>query len=267
MKQVFAGLILVVSGATPCLAHEFWLEPLDWQVEPGASVQLALMFGDGMPGESYPRNPNHMTRFELIGSGAARSVPGRIGADPAGAARVGSAGVHVGVYAGGPGQVELPAAEFEDYLHSIGMQRVVNERTERGESRKAGRESYSRRAKALIGVGQIGAGFDRVVGLDLEIVPEQDPRDYVPGRPLGLRVLEDGVPAAGLLVRAFHPGGRQVAAEGRTDGEGRTRLMLDRPGPWLLSVVSVHRAAGAAGVDWESRWSSLTFRSTAAASR
>lgn len=251
--------LLLIAGLTPGQAHEFWLEPHAWQVEPGATISLRLRVGDGPPGEPYSRNPGHLVRFELLGPDGARFVSGRPGNDPAGRVGVdGGPGTRVAVYEGGSSRAELEASEFESYLRSVGLEQVIEKRAALGESAMPGRERFSRCAKTLIRVGDAEGGFDRVAGLDLEIVPRDDPRTArARGGKLSVQVLREGSPAPGLLVRAFHPD-LGAAASARTDAAGRGSLPLDRPGFWLLSVVDMRREESESDLEWSSVWSSLS---------
>jgi uncharacterized GH25 family protein len=104
-----------------------------------------------------------------------------------------------------------------------------------------------------------GSGYDRVLGLRLELIPEKNPYTLAPGQDLPVRLLYGGAPLVGAKVAAVPKDqpSRQVAQ--RTDAQGRVRLRLERPGVWLVKAVHMIAAPAGSGADWESFWASLTF--------
>ncbi|HEX5719080.1 MAG TPA: DUF4198 domain-containing protein, partial [Thermoanaerobaculia bacterium] len=100
------------------------------------------------------------------------------------------------------------------------------------------------------------SGYDRELGLELELIPERDPYALKPGEALPVRLLYRGKPLDGALVVAIAPPDARVSA--RTAG-GRVSLALDRPGLWLIKAVHMIPAPEGSGAEWESLWASLTF--------
>jgi len=79
---------------------------------------------------------------------------------------------------------ELPAAEFTAYLRAEGLGNALRQRQEAGvATTQPGREAYRRCAKALVlattgprlAPAAADTAFRRVLGLPLELVPEQNP--------------------------------------------------------------------------------------------
>ena len=107
------------------------------------------------------------------------------------------------------------------------------------------------------GLGHV-RGHDRVVGLTLELIPENDPLALAAGDELTVRAEWRGQPLPGLLLHAFRRGAEGPQDTMRTDEAGRAKIRLDTPGTWLISGVHMTGAASSEA-DWESTWSSLTF--------
>ena len=161
--------------------------------------------------------------------------------------------------------ITLEAAKFEAYLREEGLDAVVAWRAAHGETAAPGREVYSRCAKALLVAGDAGTsrtGADRVLGFALELVPLGDPTTLASGSPLRLRVLHEGAPLAGALVRATREGAPDGRRGARANAEGRVGLDVDAAGTWLVTCVHMRRAPKDANADWESLWASLTFEVT-----
>jgi uncharacterized GH25 family protein len=264
LAVAIAGLALCLAGVPCAEAHDFWIVPSTFHPAPGGPLAVRLRVGERLRGDPVPRDPAKIERFALIGAAAERPILGPSAAEPAGFAAVPGSGLYQIVYRSRRERVDLSAAKFEDYLVLEGLESISALRKSRGESSKPSTEVYSRAAKSLISSGAgSGAGFDRPVGLELELVPERDPYQLVPGGELPVRLLYRGKPLAGAMVFAldFHHADKtapdRIAA--RTGRDGRVALRLPEAGFWLIETVHMISAPQETGVDWESLWASLTF--------
>lgn len=247
-------LILLGLLAAPAAAHDFWIEPSSFRPAPGERVAVRLRVGEDLQGDPVPRDPARIERFAEIGPAGEAAVAGVAGIDPAGWATPAAPGLHWLVYDSRHASLELPAAKFDRYLGEEGLERIRELRKGAGEGPV--KEIYSRCAKSLLRVGAGSSGYDRPLGLELELVPEKDPYSLAPGEALPVRLLYRGEPLDGALVIALASPGARVSA--RTAG-GRAALVLDRPGLWLVKAVHMVPAPEGSGADWESLWASLTF--------
>jgi uncharacterized GH25 family protein len=259
LKKLFAACVFAV--AAPLLAHDFWIEPTSFHPEVGSLVGLGLRVGQGFRGDPVPRMNEKIVKFVLVSpSGAEKPVEGISGRDPAGRTRVDEAGYLVVGYRSSPSPIELPAEKFEQYLKEEGLEKVSEARVRRGDSEKPSKEIYSRCAKTLLDAGGAGAaGFDRVLGLRLELVAEKSPKKVASAGPMPARLLYEGKPLAGALVFALNRDEPEKRLSARTDGAGRVRFDLPRAGVWLVKAVHMIPAPPESGADWESLWASLTF--------
>lgn len=247
--------------AAPASAHEFWLMPETFEPAVGVPSGVRLFVGDGFEkGQPYPRNPLHIKEFKAV-SKTVSEIGGSPGADPAGRFTPTAPGVLALVYRSTPSELTLAAGRFEAYLRAEGLEHVSRQRAAAGASAEPGREAFSRCAKSLVRVAGAGdEGFDRRVGLDLEIVPLEPPFELQAGAKLPLLVLWQGEPVSGARLRAFVEGRPELTTELRTGADGTAVVTVAGPGVWMLSTVHMEPAAPDSGVDWQSTWSSLTFR-------
>jgi uncharacterized GH25 family protein len=260
MKRVAALAILL--GASPLLAHDFWIEPTSFHPEVGSVVGLSLRVGQGFRGDPVPLNPGKVVKFVTVSpAGAETRVDGIPGRDPAGRVRVTQPGYGVIGYRSTPSFLELPAEKFEAYLKEEGLESIVETRARRGDSKKPSKEIYSRCAKSLLDAGGAGtAGFDRALGFRLELVPEKSPKRIGNGGgSLPVRLLYEEKPLAGALVVAINRDDPGKPISARTDRSGGVLLPLPRGGVWLVKAVHMIPAPAESGADWESLWASLTF--------
>lgn len=266
------ALFLIVAGVapTPVVAHEFWIEPSAFTLQPGDVAALSLRVGERFDGEPIAYGRQRVERFVALGPDGMRPVVGREGVDPAGAVRLSESGTHVIAYHGKPSFVELSARKFETYLLEEGLERIIAQRRQLGERREIGRERYSRCAKSLLVVADRGMhrpdrpagmrGHDAVVGLPLEVIPQTHPAEICVGGTMVVDLLFGGAPLAGALVCAVSAADPSVTLQVRSDDRGRARFVLSRGGSWLIDAVHMVRVdEPSATVDWESFWASLTF--------
>lgn len=269
-----ATLLLGAAVASGALAHEFWLQPVRFRLLPGETVNVRPLVGEGFRGEPWGNRADKILRFGRYGPVPADSTdltPAPGGA-PADTFRTALAfvrpGTHLVVLRSNLAFIELPGDKFTAYLREEGLELALRRRQERAQTALPGREAYRRCAKALVQVGLMASTADtayrRVLGLPLELVPEQDPYRLAPGAALTVRVLRAGQPVRGALVQVWQqqpagqPTGHFVT---HANQNGRLLLRLSGPGPYLVAAVDMAEAPAAlrARADWLSTWASLTF--------
>lgn len=262
MRALTIGLLGLLIGLR-AQAHDFWIEPSSFAPAPGQGVAVRLRVGEHFNGDPVGR-PAELNRFVLVDaqSGASSVLPGRIGMDPAGVVRVPRPGAYVIGYHGKPNAVELPADKFNAYLKDEGLDAVLAWRAAHGQADAPGREIFSRCAKSLLrstGDGVDSGPADLALGFPLELIAEQHSGRLRDGNALPLRLLYEGRPLAGALVVAIGHDDPLRRITQRSDADGRVRLPLDQPGPWMIKAVHMRPAPADSGAEWESLWASLSF--------
>lgn len=251
---------LALALAAPAFAHDFWIEPSTFRPAVGSTLGVGLVVGQGFRGEALPRNPAMIARFVLVTDAGEKPIGGRAADEPAGSVQIDQPGLALIGYRSLDSQVSLEAAKFEAYLKDEGLESVIAARAGRGDSQKPSRELFSRSAKSLIQAGGSGAtGYDRVLGLTLELVPEKNPYTMKAGDELPVRLLYEGKPLAGALVVALNYDAPDDRLARRSDANGRVSFRLPKEGGWLVKAVQMVPVTGNPNADWRSIWASLTF--------
>jgi len=252
--------------AAPALqAHDFWMEPANFTPAAGERVAVRLRVGEGFRGDPVPRDPQRIERFAAVGASGEVPIPGIPNGEPAGFLALNAPGLYLLVYDSAHASVELEGKKFEEYLALEGLETISALRAKRGQTAAPVKEIYSRCVKSLVAVGTgpgaAGAakGFDRSLGLPLELVPEANPYTLKGGGELTVHLDYRGKPLAGALVMALQRDRPEPRIAVRSDARGRVKLPLDRPGVWLVKAVHMVPAPKESGADWESFWASLTF--------
>jgi uncharacterized GH25 family protein len=271
MLRTLSAAFLLLAIAPLGRAHDFWLEPSSFRAPVGQKLELELLVGERFTGERVLRDEARILSFVAVsGPDAPEKVPGFDGRTPAGILRPKVAGLLLVGYQSDGKPIEIEPGKFESYLREEGLDAAADERKRRGETGTKGREVYARCAKSLIAVqGEAPltaaqwAGWDRVLGLPLEIVPEVNPCLLAKDAALAVRVLYRGQPLANALVGCMPRQDPAQEVRTRTDAEGRVRFQPRFGGVHLLRVVHMVRAPDGADHAWESQWASLTFEAPA----
>lgn len=105
---------------------------------------------------------------------------------------------------------------------------------------------------------QPGARLPELQRMRLAIVPEVDPLEVGPGKPLAVRVLLDGKPAAGIeLIGDYR--GEPDAISAKTDAEGRATVLVRNAGLNIIATQITLDTPNDPDVKQQGLFSSLTF--------
>lgn len=274
---VLVGLAL--TAALPVAAHEYWLAPSRYLRSPNRPIELSALAGTGFRGERKPFAPAHCERLSVHATRTLDLTPvAREGGYTWARFAPSDSGGAMFAFESDFTPITLPAATFDAYLATEGL---AGPRTARAKDPRLaaspGRERFRRCAKAWVS-GNDATRATTPVGLPLEIVPGTPPGQ---DEQLKLRVLWQGQPLAGAMVRVWHtaaakdesptdPESRDslgVAWQQRTDAQGAVTLPTQQAGEWLVSTVHMVPSSNTAIADWESTWASLTFQRRRAVTR
>jgi uncharacterized GH25 family protein len=250
-------------------AHDFWVQPSGYWLQPQAVTSLTLQVGHGPFRQRSPIPLSRITRFAAIApNGMAIDLRGNLhlaGNAEDGSFRFPRPGAYVLVLeTDDRAQSRLPAIRFNDYLRVEGLTPALEQRARAHRMDADGSENYTRRAKSIVHIGPPGAGsqaqITKPLGLSLEIVPEQSP--YTEPRPaiLPVRVIYEGRPLAGALVKLTNLEHDATPLEMHlTDPAGRTSFSMPERGTWLLNVIWTKPLQSSGDADFETIFSSLSF--------
>jgi len=265
----FATFILGLIYSLSAGAHDFWVQPAEYWLQPQVALSVTLQVGHGPFRQRSPIPLNRITRFEGIS-------PDGIATDLRGALHVGGntddgtltftkPGAYVVVLeTDNRAQSHLPAIRFNDYLKVEGLTPALEQRKRLRQTERDGSENYSRRAKSIVQIGPPDASSQiqvtRSLGLPLEIIPEANPYARPQSRTLPVRVIYEGEPLEGALVKLTHLENDASPLEAHlTDRMGRATFAMPTEGSWLLNVIWTKPLPRSRETDYETIFSSLSF--------
>jgi uncharacterized GH25 family protein len=264
VKPTLTAVLLCVG--TQANAHDFWLMPANFQLEAAGSTDVRILIGHGTEVDpwnlrwdrvvslrSYAENGVTDHQSSIIAT--AEPVSGGV------EAQLSAPGTHILAFESHHSFSVLAADKFNDYAEKEGLAVVLADRQKASTMGKPGRELYSRRAKALIQVGDnVTDNILRPIGLTLEIVPERHPYALGADRQLPVLVLFRGKPLENALIDLTDLGsGAEPTAGQRTDANGRAVFEIPDRGNWKINVIWGVPNSGNDRAEYETIFSSLTF--------
>lgn len=267
LRRIALAGLAAVALAAPAFAHDLWLQTPAFWIAPGGVAQTAVWIGHAQDRERWSVDPRRVLSFRSV---SARGTEDRLAELRASQLRrdtplrFATPGTHLLSMESSHAVSELPAIRFNDYLVVEGLTPAQQLRARNRTTDHAGREIYSRRAKMLLQVGRFDAAAQahvtRPLGMTLEIVPEQSPYGLRRGQPLSVRVLYQGRPLQGGLVKLYDlASDERPVATARSDAAGRATFPMPGPGAWLLNVVWTRPITGDPRGDFDTTFSSLSF--------
>ncbi|MGH7612690.1 MAG: DUF4198 domain-containing protein [Gemmatimonadales bacterium] len=263
-KRSSLVLVLATATAAALFAHDLFLKLETYFVPPETPIRVAVLNGCFSSSEGAV-TPDRLLDLSVAGPVDRRTVS-RDAWKPAGdttwlTIRTGAPGTYVLGASLAPREISLSAEDFNSYLALDGIPDILEARTRRGELARPAQERYHKHVKAILQVGATRTNaFETRFGYPAELVPLVNPYGLHVGDTLAIRCLVDGQPEARQLVIAGgeHDGQAQPERQARSDEEGVVRFVLGSTGKWYVKFIHMEPATGP-GVDYESKWATLTF--------
>lgn len=244
-------------------AHEFWLEPISYEVEVGKKIRAHEKVGQDFKGNKYAYLASSYESLNLTIGDKTRPVKSRLGDLPAVSELVENEGLAVISAITTPSEVTYETWEkFHIFIKNKRLHWAIKEHKRRELPEKNFTESYRRYAKSLVKVGH-GKGKDRALGLLFEWVLEANP--YTSNdKPIKAQLLWEGKPHANTYVSVFNRlGDELIKSDLITDADGRVEIPRAKGGQFLINAVQMIEATEEMnkekGVVWDSRWASITY--------
>lgn len=257
--------LFAIAVALPATSHEFWIEPLAYQIAPDGMLQGELVNGQDFDGSKLAYLPQRFSRFSMALGMRQGDVENRIGARPALDIDPMAEGLHVISYQSNMSTIGY--SEWEKFLAFAAhkdFQDIEAIHDARGLPRTGFDEGYWRFAKTLIGVGH-ATGRDFRTGLAVEFVALDNPYtdDLADGLRVQLYYLDDTLPDAQVELFEKAPDGTVDITLHRTDSDGIATLPLKSGHSYLIDHVVLREPSAEleaeAEIAWETLWGALTL--------
>jgi hypothetical protein len=175
--------------------------------------------------------------------------------------QTGAAGTYLVGVSTRPREIDLKAADFNDYLRHDGIPDTLAQRTKDNELGKDVRERYSKHVRAVFQVGDKRSDdYKRPLNYPVEIIPQQNPYSLKVGQTISVLCLLEGKPIANQFVMAGWESqdGKMHTLDARSDAKGIARIKLGGRSKWFIKFIHM-TPISEPNLNYESKWASLTF--------
>ena len=263
-KLLFTFIALLILGAS-ATAHDLFLKLDRYFLEPNSRATVRVMNG------SFQSSDGAVARERLRDLSVISPDPETNADDVIGWWTLDKMTVteiqtrRPGTYLVGastrPREIELKAADFNDYLQHDGIPDTLAARKRSGELGKDVRERYSKHVRAIFQVGNKRSDdFKKPHNYPVELIPQQNPYSLKVGDTIPVLCLLEGQPIANQFVVAGWEavGGKLQTIETRADANGIARIKLGGAGKWFIKFIHM-TPLSEPNLNYESKWASLTF--------
>lgn len=251
--------------ANTLLAHEFWIDSPDYQVEIGENITAYTRNGENFKGIDLAFFEKRAARFEIVDASGQRAVVARPGDSPVYDRPAAQDGLVTLIYQTKPDKLTYAKWEkFQRFIDHKDFGDVQSRHSARALPQDGFVETYSRFTKGLFAVGS-GAGKDAPRGLEIEIVALKNPYTDDLSGGLPVQVLYQGAPRANVQVEVFERGANRDVTVSlyRTNAKGIATIGVKSGHAYLLDNVLLREPSPALAAEknavWESLWAALTF--------
>ncbi len=220
-KSLFALAALVAL-----CSHDMFLRLDTYFLEPNAAAEVKLYNGTFEESGNFIRR-ERMGDISLVSGGTRTTVDTARWSNRDSmtvlSITTGEPGTYVAGVSLDPWNIELAAADFNDYLASDGGADMLASRTAEGLLEEDAVEQYAKHTKVIFQVGDTKTDdWSTALGYPIEFVPMSNPYDLHPGEDLQVKLLFGGRPLANHLVLVGsveshdhdHAGDNHVHADG-----------------------------------------------------
>ena len=260
LSRLFLALWCAICAGV-ATAHEFWIEPLSYQVPAGANLVANLKNGQEFEGVTLAYFERNIARFDEVVGDTLRPVEGRMGDSPALDVPAPISGLVTVVHETTPSFVNYKEwAKFQKFADHKDFPDMAARHAANGYPDPPFKERYTRHAKALIGVGD-GLGAERALGLKTEFVALTNPYDPGFGGTMDVQVLYQGEVRRDAQVEVFDrpPEGDVTITLHRTDNDGIARIPVTQGHSYLFDAVVLAPIRDSEEAVWDTFWAALTF--------
>ncbi len=265
MKKIYLALLAVsflFAASITTLAHDFWLVPKKFRINPGNSLIISANTGMDFPNSLSAVTPDRIDQFMLLGESKKENITEFTVQGNSLAANYSfeKPGTFVIAASLKPKEIKLTGKEFNEYLLADGLPNIYELRKKEGILDKDAVEYYSKYPKTIIQVGnKMDDSPTRPVGFPIEIIPKVNPYKLKKGDELEVSVLFRGKPLPNAEIAWSYPGrGEEFAGSIKTDEEGQASIPLVKAGPYVIRLTHMEWVKKPTH-EWESYWTSLTF--------
>ncbi|MFZ6014287.1 MAG: DUF4198 domain-containing protein [Bacteroidota bacterium] len=262
LRKRATALVLLLASSLLVHAHEFWMQAEKYILKPGENLLISYKVGENFIGNPVSLKKDRVEKLEIHHLQNVKNLKGLVkeGDKENITLPMNEEGTHMVVMQSTSTFVEMQADTFNAYLEEDGLDDIYALREKTNTLNKDSKEFYSRHTKLLVQVGsKADDTFKKTAGLPIEIIPMKNPYALKVGDRLTFKVLWQGKPLFGALVRVWNRYNNRTTQQNiYALQDGTIEARITSPGPWMVSVVKMVPSKDPKA-DYQSYWGSLVF--------
>ena len=254
----FIAICLLCTTPLAAFAHELWLEPEQFILQPNTDLKADIKVGQQLNGNKYPYIKSETKSLKLFLKKKEIKLTHRDGDYPAIQSPLKNEGLHVLSYESVPEKVNYANFEiFRTFMEEEGLWETWSKQNPTLVNTNID-EIYTRYAKSLIQVGnQTEDDFN--TGLTFELIALDNPYKENNKKGISVILLYKNKPHPNSQITIFNKINNSVSTtKVITNKEGKAFVPLENNGLFLISSVHFIKSENKKA-DWHSLWASLTF--------
>ena len=265
MKKIIISLLSFCFAIPILLAHEFWIQPQQFIVQPGTRLPISLFVGENFQGERWANRYERTERIEHYSIGSPANLTAflpKVDSLPF-YVSVNNPGTHMIYVHSHPSYIELDAEKFNAYLKEDGIDNILKWREENQQMDKPAREKYERFAKTIIQCSKTLINvYEQPTGGKLEMMLGANPYNLPNNGLIPVRINFEGKPLPGKQVTVWQKDlkGKFLGKKNyTTDVNGTCSFKPDKRGLYMVSTVHMVPSSDTS-YDYHSYWGSVSFQ-------
>ena len=261
MRSLLSVLALL---STPAMAHELWLEPLDYVVPNEGRLVANIVNGEDFDGANLVYLPSRIARYENYAGTEVSAIEMRAGDRPGLDVAPISNGLNVVVYQSTAARLTYTElAKFQRFVDHKALPEPTSAPYPTALPDNGILETYWRYSKTLIGVGD-AVGIDQPTGMLTEFVALTNPYSDDTTE-FKATLLYNGEPRVRALVEVFEksPNDEVTIFTVPTTDDGVVTIPVKAGYEYMLDAVVLRAPelddAIEMGAMYETHWANLTF--------
>jgi uncharacterized GH25 family protein len=263
-KVCYLVVVVVVTSVT-VHAHDLFLKLDSYFLPPNSKASVRIFNGTFQESEAGV-SPERFQKISLIAPKLAGPITEAItwrteGKTTVMEIRTGSAGTYLVGVSTKPREIDLKAADFNDYLEHDGIPDTLSRRRQDNELSRDVRERYSKHVRAVFQIGQqLTDDYKLPLNYPAEIIPQQNPYSLKVGNTVTVLCTVDGRPVGNQFVMAGWESndGKLHSLSTRSGPNGLATVKIEGAGKWFIKMIHMEPVSES-GLNYESKWASLTF--------
>jgi uncharacterized GH25 family protein len=262
MKKYLVTIFSVFIIAS-LAAHEFWLQPDKFMIQPKQDVNINFLVGENFDGENWYGNKEKINSLILNTQKSTKNIASLFGNTKGDSLKlkITEEGTAMVLFNSNNSFISLDAEKFNAYLKEDGLQEAIDFRNTNGQNDSAGTELYQRSVKTILQAGKKRTeNILKQTSLPLDIVPMQNPYAFAGNDSMHVRIFFKQQLLKEHLVKIWHRlNDKTTYTEAITDSNGEVAFENMLMGRWMVSTVKMIHTESEPKADWQSFWASCTW--------